>query len=431
MGSDIYDDRALEADSGRDAMLYRNVDVEQVYLGACMLRPEVAADSPLTPDDFENPKYGKVFDAMQKRVARGDGVSQTLMVELFPDLMRELWTATDALNEMLLWTSHERAIQGRATRRRLADAAVRVASLAKSGDVDTMVDEARAAVDIATTRNEKALTSMRDDVVSVLRDHRTTLNVVPSPWESLNKVIRGFAPGRMYVIGARPGVGKSAIATQIAYELANNGPCIIATLEMGKGEVYERIIAQQAQVFLGGMSDNMSEFLQAKENTWIATQLRDIRVEDAGTQTVASIRAAVRAAQRTGPVSGVVVDYIHLLSTPNRIENEVQRINEVTRTLKQMARDLHVPVIALSQLNREAAKRAGGRPAMEDLRGSGGIEQDADVIVFLYRDEASSNANADLGVYVAKNRQGENFVGFHLEWQGEFVRAVDPRPSLY
>lgn len=138
-----------------------------------------------------------------------------------------------------------------------------------------------------------------------------------------------------------------------------------------------------------------------------------------GTQTVQSIRAAVRATSREQAVAGVFVDYIHLLTTPQRIENETRRINEITRSLKRIAIDLQVPVIALSQLNRGGDT---GMPSLRDLRGSGGIEQDADAVIFLYRDEYT--ADHQLVVHVAKNRQCPNFVTFLLDWQGEFVRAV-------
>lgn len=191
-------------------------------------------------------------------------------------------------------------------------------------------------------------TSMLNDAPAVLAEMRKSVKVYPSPWQTLNDTISGFAPKRMTVIGARPGIGKSAVVTQIAYELASHGPVVVATMEMDKGEVHSRIVSQQAGIYYGGMGAQPREFLAAREAEWLRTKLRDVRVIDSGTQTVQSIRAAVRATAGEQPVAGVIVDYIHLLTTPTRIDNETQRINEITRSLKQLAMDLHVPVIALS-----------------------------------------------------------------------------------
>lgn len=409
----------------RDESIFGAIDVELAYLGACLSDMPALEESTLIPDDFENPRYGKLFARLQERLVKHLGVSQVLLAEDYAndnDMFRIIWSSTDALSELLLWQDHEDAIRDRAVRRKLQAAAVRIADLAKGGEAATIVDQARAAIDAAAGRVEVRTTSMRDDFDEVLQAHRQQVNLVPSPWRELNETIGGFGPGRVYTVGARPGVGKSAIATQIAYELAGQGPVVFATMEMDKGEVYSRIISQQAEVYYGSNNAPVSDYALAKEREWLRQRVRDIRVMDAGTQTVAGIRAAVRAANHDAPVAGVVVDYIHLLSTPVPIENEVQRISEITRSLKQLSMDMKVPVIALSQLNRAGDE---GRPALKHLRGGGSIEQDSDVVMFLYRDENSADPNAAVSVFVAKNRQGPPFVGFDLQWQGEFVRAVD------
>lgn len=397
------------------------VDLELAYLGACMTIAEAIETTALIGSQFEAPKYGALFDAMLDRHRRGLGVSQASMAEAFPDRMVDIWSATDMLSEVAAWRTHETGIRERAVRRAIRAAAVRLQDLADAtgSDIDHVVTESRNAVDEATAMDERSVVSMQRDAAQVLAEHRSSVQTLPTPWPSLNDVIGGFAPGRMTVIGARPGVGKSAIASQIAYELAQHGPVVFATMEMSKGEVYSRIVSQQAGIYYG--TTGLSEFLQARESEFLRTGLRDIRVMDSGTQTVQGIRAAVRAAGRERPVAGVIVDYIHLMTTPQRIDNETQRINEITRTLKQMSRDLHVPVIALSQLNRDGDR---GAPTLRDLRGSGGIEQDADGVLFLYRTEDTPQHVLMMGV--AKNRQGPNNQHFPLDWQPEFVRAVDP-----
>jgi len=397
-------------------------DVEFAYLGAAMTDPEVLESTSLTGSDFSDPTAMRIFEALLDRHGRHLGVSQALMSDALPNDAVVIWSATDNVSDVVNWSFNEQAIRDRSTRRKLTDAASRISQAAmSSSEVDHVIEFARSEMDRATANDERKAVSMLADAKEVLAELRKAVKVYPSPWKTLNDTITGFAPGRMTVVGARPGVGKSAVASQIAYELASHGPVVFATMEMDKGEVYSRIVSQQAGIYYGGMTGQLPEFLAAREEAWLREQVRDIRVLDSGTQTVQSIRAAVRATAREQPVAGVVVDYIHLLTTPQRIENETQRINEITRSLKQMAMDLHVPVIALSQLNRGGDT---GMPSLRDLRGSGGIEQDADAVIFLYRDE--DTADHQLMVHVAKNRQGPNFVTFPLDWQGEFVRAVDP-----
>ena len=410
----------------RDEAIFGAVDVEHVFLGACLTDERILADTTLTGDDFENVIIGSLFDRARERHRTRQGVSQALLSDEFPEHMRLIWSATDATGELALAEHHEQAIRDRSTRRKLSMAAVRIGAIAKGNSMVNIVDRARAEVDAALRGDETLVVSMVDDAAEVITEHRTAVTLVPSPWEKVNEIIGGFGPGRMYVVGARPGVGKSAFATQIAYELAAHGPVVFATMEMDKGEVYSRVMSQQAQIYYGATTGVASEFIQARERQFLATGLRDIRVLDSGTQTVGGIRSAARSAARDAPLAGVVVDYIHLLSGGEG-ENETNRLASITRSLKQLAMDFKVPVIALSQLNRAVTSRMETRPGLGDLRGSGAIEQDADCCLFLYKDAVDEDETMydRVNVYVAKNRQGPSFVSFALAWQGDFVRMVD------
>lgn len=408
-----------------DESILGKKDVELAMIGACFTTPELLATSLLRGEHFENPALGNLFDKMREYQAAGKGVTQMLLAEDFPDMIREIWASNDSLADNHLGEQHEAAIRDRATRRSIRSVAVRLVAIADGNERENLADRARAAVDSALRFDEAPASSMLTDVHDVLAAHRQSITLTPTPWSGLNDVIGGFGPGRLYVLGARPGVGKSALAAQAAYRLAENGPVLFATMEMDRGEVYSRIVAQQAGVYYGAMSqENRSDFIAAREEEWLTRGLRDIRVLDEGTQTVSSIRSAARTAARDG-LQGVVIDYLHLLSGGEG-ENEVNRIARITRSLKSMAMDLQVPVIALSQLSRPT-NRLVSKPGLGDLRGSGSIEQDADVVIFLYRDEEGEGVtlNNRLNVYVGKNRQGPSFVDFALDWQGDFVRAVD------
>lgn len=409
------------------ADLFGDYDVEHEFLGACLSDPSVVEDSTLTGEDFENPHIGRIFERCRERARLGLGVSQALLSEDFPDHVSFIWGTTDSLYTVSRAQWNEDAIHNRSRRRRLKMAAQRIVGIAEGNESENLVDRARMELDSIESGGRRVV-SMVEDVREVLAKHREDVRLVPSPWDGLNKTIGGFGAGRMYVFGARPGVGKSALAAQAAYTLARDGAVVFATMEMDKGEVYSRIIAQQASIYHGGLKADSPEYMRAQEESWLADQVRDIRVVDDGTQSVASIRSVVRSVNRETPVVGVIVDYIHLLTTPDSKQNEVARIADITRGLKQLAMDFKVPVIALSQLNRNVSGRIDPKPTLADLRGSGSIEQDADVVVFLYRDtEVVDPFNQTVNVYVGKNRQGASFVDFELEWQPEFVRAVDGR----
>lgn len=405
-------------------------DVEIHYLGACMAIDGVIADSNLTPDDFERPAYGALFQAMRERHAAGKGVTQSLMLEQFPNQFEIILRATDYPGDYLAYSALEEAIVDRAVRRRMTAASIAIGNMAKhSGPVDDVIDVARKTLDDALGRHEVRITSMLDDVHQVLHEYRKAVHVTPSPWEKLNGIIGGFAPGRMYVLAARPGIGKSSLATQIAYRLAQNGAVIFSTLEMTKGEIYTRILAQQANSYYPKSGEAIPDHVILQEAEWIDTSLPDIRVLDDSKQTTATIRAAARAAAREGHLKGIVVDYLQLLTVTSKVDGEVARITELTRELKLMAKDFGVPVIVLSQLNRGITSRADAIPGLQDLRGSGSIEQDADAVIMLYR--LNEDDKTSINVNVAKNRNGKAFEGFDLHWEGQFFRASDFRPDPF
>ncbi len=408
---------------------FNPTDAELSFIGSCFWYPEQLDETTLVGSNFDNPTYGIIFDRMLERHRNNLGVSQLLLCEDFPRHERDIWRSTDFTNELHAGSALEELVHRRALKRRLQEASIRIAQTAGSiSSREEIIDSVRAEIDAATSGDVgPAAVSMVDDVRAVLAEHRSSVTLTPSPWRALNTIIGGFGPGRMYVIGARPGVGKSALALQIAYELAAAGPVVFASLEMEKGEVYARILSQQTGLYYGDMGrTDVPSWYSERENRWLAENVRDIRVLDAGTQSVPSIRSAVRGASRDGRVGGLIVDYIHLLSGDG--ENETTRIAAITRGLKQLSMDFKIPVVALSQLNRAVSSRPDGKPNLADLRGSGAIEQDGDVVMFLYRDgdpPTDPTERVYINGFVAKNRQGPAFTEFELEWQGEFVRAVD------
>jgi len=249
----------------------------------------------------------------------------------------------------------------------------------------------------------------------------------PTPWRDLNEIIAGWKPGAFYVIGARPGVGKSVVANAAMLDMARRGsPAIMFNLEMSKSEVYHRLLAAVGSVDMGRIQHrtlgNPDHEKIAKAAAHIAKL--PLTVDDRGAIKVAQIRSKVRTMQRRGEVGLVIVDYLQLMTgSGKRTENRQQEVSDMSRAMKLLAKEMAVPVVALSQLKRTAAAGPDRRPQMDDLRESGSLEQDADVVLLLHRD--AERAPDVLEMLVAKNRHGPADRVLRLSWEGHYSRATD------
>lgn len=411
---------------------------EQAVLGGMMLSKTALNEvvDALTPEDFYHPKHEAVFRAIHALAMRSDPVDAISVSEelaragALNDVLSSAYvhyltgSTTTAANAGY----HAHIIRGLSIRRKMIEAGHEIVRLgqAPEGDPVEQAEQARAIVDgalgMSTTKS-----STSDEVVDeVIGSIGRTTTALPTPWRSLDYIIRGFRPGGMYVIGARPGIGKSAIALQIARELERFGHVGFFSLEMSQFEVTQRLVAQATQVpfsMIDG-SVRMEGHAQWKIDEWRPTYSGKIIFNDAGTITAPEIRALVRTWARDKKLTGIVIDYLQLVSGPPNVK-KLELVTEVSRQLKLLARDFNIPVIALSQLNRNAESRADGRPMLSDLRESGAIEQDADVVMLLHRSVDQENPRqSDLEIIVAKNRQGPQS-SVMLNWHGEFMMAIE------
>jgi replicative DNA helicase len=226
-------------------------------------------------------------------------------------------------------------------------------------------------------------------------------------WPRLNGLTQGFQPGQLIVLAARPGIGKTALALNWFLRAGMNGKrCLYFSLEMSKEELWNRLISDKSGVDLRKMVENrdmesFDHFAAAKREV----DLLQLHVDERGKITTSAIQAQVdRLIAKHGRVDLVVVDYLQLLSSAqgNKNQTETIRIGEITRALKILAKDRHVPIVLLSQLNREVEKRSSARPQLSDLRDSGCIEQDADLVMFIHRNMKETNAD----LILAKHRNG-------------------------
>jgi replicative DNA helicase len=259
---------------------------------------------------------------------------------------------------------------------------------------------------------------------------------VPTPWRGLNRGLRGWRPGGLYIVGARPGVGKSLMLQASALDLARRGPVLLETIEMRPTEVMTRLVSQVSGVPLGKLQgrreDGTSPLSPADWQTvseaaaYIAGL--GLRFGDRGVTTPLDVREHAREAAQGGPLAGIVVDYLQLMSSGRRVESRAQEVSGFTRDLKLMAQEFDCPVIVASQLNRESTK-GSGRPDLAALRESGSIEQDADAVILLHQliDADDSGVLPDevpIDAILAKNRQGRTGT-IPMFRDGRHARLID------
>lgn len=406
-----------------------SVAAELTVLGSIMRDNGVLDTLTLTPDDFEVILHANTYQAMLDLHAEGKPIDGVTLGNANPNYQGFFWEVGDWAHPGYEFYAEE--VRSAAIRRRLVDTGRGISSLAgdSSVSIDEVTERSRKLVDDAVGLRQTPPETSDELVPRVIESIGKAAVGLPTPWRDLTRIIRGFRPGALYIIAARPGVGKSALALQCAAELEKYGSVGYFTIEMGADEVTQRLIAQQAYVPLSEVdgSRRLSPDHKSRIDAWAENYSGRILFDDRGTITMQEIRAQVRTWIRDHNLVGVVVDYIQLVNGPDSW-TKLQIVSQVSWGLKMIAKDFGIPVIALSQLNRNPEGRVDKRPALSDLRESGSIEQDADVVMLLYNaSDVSGNPGPDgddLEVIVAKSRQGPTMTA-HLIWQGRQVSAFD------
>jgi replicative DNA helicase len=311
---------------------------------------------------------------------------------------------------------------------------------ARHVDLDERIDAVRDAIDEATRLATPSTALSVADAVGPLMDRlgsKTPMQGITTGWSDLDQLFTRLRPGQLIIVGARPGMGKSVfminLATHVRHKLGQ--PVLFASLEMTRDEIAMRMIAAMGRVNLhllqrGELSDQ--DWIRASEASAKLAEYDDLIIDDNPGTTIAHLSAAVRRMRRNGmPPALIVVDYLQLMSSGKRAESRQLEVSEMSRGLKKLAGEFGVPVVVGSQLNRESEKRADRRPMTSDLRESGGLENDADVIMLLHREDVYHQETpraGELDVMVTKHRQGPTAT-IPLVWQGHYARAVDFAPE--
>lgn len=434
----------------------QDLEAESSVLSAMMISAEALQECliGLTPDDFFHPSNRIVFMAMREMFDKNlpiDAISLADQLRTQGDLDRIggrsflLGLGNNSL-ALVGWRRHIEMLHRDTTLRKMIQASAQISALAFDAPEDTkeVVDRAEKLLLDVTNRDvrqsEQSLEEIMGELYEELEEQsmsgEKTLGV-QTGFPKIDECLLGLRPGQMIVLGARPGVGKTSFALNLATNAAYHGASVaFFSLEMSKAEIAQRLLAAEARIGLQEIrsarirDDQWPQILEAVNQL---SQL-DIVIDDTPGTTVTEVRAKARRMLRGKKLGVVILDYLQLVSPPqggHRADSRATEVGEMSRGIKIMAKDLGVPVVALSQLNRTVENRTGKRPQLSDLRESGSIEQDADIVIFLHRE--AYNATSEGGqvtedmdqnaaeIIVAKNRHGET-KPIPVHWQGEYMR---------
>ncbi|HLS92733.1 MAG TPA: replicative DNA helicase [Microbacterium sp.] len=422
---------------------------EQSTLGGMLLSKDAVADvvETLRGSDFYIPKHEIIFDAILSLYSHGEPTDViTVTDELMKsgDLQRAggvdyLHSLTSIVPTAANAGYYASIVQERALLRRLVDAGTRIVQMGYNGEGEAveLVNQAQAEV-YAVTGQEQSEDYVPLEVaigaaveeIETAKGRDGEMTGVPTGFSELDELTNGLHAGQMIVVAARPAMGKSTLALDFARAAAikHNQPAIFFSLEMGKTEIAMRLLSAEGQIPLQKLRKGD---LDSRDWTTLAStrgRINDapLYVDDSPNMTLVEIRAKCRRLKQRVGLKMIIIDYLQLMTSGKRVESRQQEVSEFSRALKLMAKELQVPVIALSQLNRGPEQRQDKRPMVSDLRESGSIEQDADMVILLHRDEVYDKQTrpGEADLIVAKHRNGPT-ADIAVAFQGHYSRFHD------
>jgi replicative DNA helicase len=410
----------------------QNVEAEQAVLGAILIQSDVLTTvaEMLQPVDFYRTSHQKIYEGMMEVAERGEPVDIVTLTAHLQNLghleeiggVGYLATLANLVPTAANVDYYASIVREKAVVRRLIKVATQIAASGyeRTDDVVGLLDDAERRIsELTNEKVTRGFTPIKDVLLTTferlefLYSNKGGVTGVPSGYPDLDKMTSGFQKSDLIIVAARPSVGKTAFSLNIAQNVAVRAglPVAIFSLEMAKEQLVSRVLCAEANIDAGRMRTGFLEDDDWPKLTMAVSTLAEapIFIDDTPGVTVADIRAKSRRLQQEQGLGLILIDYMQLIQGRGRGDNRQQEISEISRTLKLIARELNVPVIALSQLSRSVEQRQDKRPMLSDLRESGSIEQDADIVAFLYRDDyydPESERKNIIEIIIAKQRNG-------------------------
>lgn len=410
----------------------QNIEAEQSVLGGILIENEAINKvmEILVPDDFYRDGHRKIYTALIDLSERDEPAD---LITLTNDLRKKahldaiggasyLASLIDSVPTAANIEYYAKIVREKAVLRKLIETSTEIItqSYQDRGDVDNFLDEAEKSIfEISEKRVRPSYYSIRQvvkdslDTISKLYENKQLITGVPSGFKDLDKMTAGFQPSDLIIVAGRPSMGKTAFCLNIAQyaALERKLPIAIFSLEMSKEQLVIRMLCSQSQVEGHKLRTGFLHESDWTKLTLAAGTLYEapIFIDDSAALSVLELRAKARRLKADHHLGLIVIDYLQLMKGRARAESRQQEISEISRSLKALAKELNVPVIAVSQLSRKTEERHGNRPQLSDLRESGAIEQDADVILFVFREEVYNRQEENQGkaeIIIGKQRNG-------------------------
>ena len=430
----------------------QNVDAEMSVLGGMMLSKDAIADviEILRSADFYRPAHASVYAVVIELFGRGEPADAvTVGAELkkkgeleriggLPYLHTLVATVPTAANAAY----YARIVREQAQLRSLVEAGTRIVQLGYTtdgADVEGLINLAQSEVfAISEQRQTTDYTTLEEIVPDLYEELERNANRdggldgVPTGFSELDSKLNGLRAGQMIIIAARPGGGKSTLAMDICRSAAvhNNMASAYFSLEMNRTELSMRLLAAESKVFLDRMIKGELETRdwQAIARTLDKISQAPLIVDDSPNMTMGEIRAKSRRMKQQHGIQLIVIDYLQLLTSGGKaVESRQQEVSEFSRSIKLLAKELEIPIVAVAQLNRDSERRNDRRPQVADLRESGSLEQDADVVLLIHRDDMFNKDSDRRGlaeIIIGKQRSGPTGT-LELEFQGQYARFAE------
>jgi replicative DNA helicase len=427
----------------------QDVAAEQSVLGAMLMSKDAIAEviEVVKSPDFYRPQHELIFDAIIDLYGRGEPADAVTVADelgkrgelaragghiYLHDLLASVAIAANA-------EYYAEIVREKAVLRRLVEASVKIAQMGyqAQGDVADIVDVAQQTIyevsEGKTSEDYKPLKMLIEptiDEMEMIENRGGGMAGVPTGFAELDELTNGLHPGQMIIVAARPAMGKSTLGLDFARSAAikNNLTTAFFSLEMSQSEIVMRLLSAEAQVWLhsirsGRMTDEDWRRVVAK-----TAQLSEapLYIDDSPNLTMMEIRAKARRLKQRHDLKLVVIDYMQLMTSGKKVESRQLEVSEFSRQIKLLAKELGIPVVALSQLNRGPEQRNDKKPMLSDLRESGSLEQDADMVILLHREDVYNKEEriGEADLIVAKHRNGPTKT-ITTAFQGHYSRFVD------